>query len=215
MLTRDDRTVSDWRDVLDQLDGCGLGHIGCKEVGIAGDGLAAVIARIKAMGAVSYVELVGTTATESLEAARNAIAAGADRVLGGVDPEAIQAECAGRAEYLPFPGIPEGHPTRLRGDAARVADDCTRFAGMGCAGVDLLAYRATEADPLDLVRAARGATDGYLAVAGSIDTPERIAALRDAGADGFTVGTAVFDGTFYPEAASLAERVSRIVEAAG
>jgi hypothetical protein len=39
---------------------------------------------------------------------------------------------------------------------------------MGCAGIDLLAYRATDAEPLDLVRAARAATSGRLVVAGSI-----------------------------------------------
>ena len=33
---------------------------------------------------------------------------------------------------------------------------------MGCAGIDLLAYRAFEADPLDLVRAARAATEGVI-----------------------------------------------------
>ncbi len=36
----------------------------------------------------------------------------------------------------------------------RIADDCRRAEAAGCAGVDLLAYRATDANPLDLVRAA-------------------------------------------------------------
>ncbi len=214
MLTEGDQTISGWSEVLDALDGVGLNHIGCKEVGISSESLKSVVAKINGMGATSYIELVGTTAAESIQAAENAIAAGAHRVLGGVDAEAIQAACRGRVEYLPFPGRPEGHPTALGGTPEQVLTDCARFTQMGCAGVDLLAYRATEADPLDLVRAARRSTDGYLAVAGSIATPEQLNALREAGADGFTVGTAVFDGSFFPEATSMDDRVSRILDAA-
>ena len=80
-------------------------------------------------------------------------------------------------------------------------------------GVDLLAYRATEADPLDLVRAARKGTDGYLAVAGSIDSPERIRAVAEAGADGFTIGTAALEGAFSPRKGSLASQLLEILEA--
>lgn len=214
MLTEGDQTIQGWSEVLDLLDGVGLSHIGCKEVGISSDDLKSVVAKINGMGATSYIELVGTTAAESIQAAENAIAAGAHRVLGGVDPEAIQAACRGRVEYLPFPGKPEGHPTVLGGSPDQVLADCARFTAMGCAGVDLLAYRATQADPLDLVRAARKTTDGYLAVAGSIATGEQLEALCDAGADGFTVGTAVFDGSFFPEATSMGDRVSRILAAA-
>ena len=90
-----------------------------------------------------------------------------------------------------------GHPTRLEGTPEQVMADCARVRAAGCPGVDLLAYRATQADPLELVRAARsGLDDGYLIVAGSIDSPARIGALADAGADAFTIGTAIFDGSF-------------------
>jgi hypothetical protein len=99
-------------------------------------------------------------------------------------------------QYLPFPGLPVGHPTRLGGDAQLVERQCQDFEQRGCAGVDLLAYRATEADPLDLVRAARRGTSGYLVVAGSVSTVTQINDLREAGADAFTIGSAVFDGTF-------------------
>ncbi|KAB1141036.1 hypothetical protein F7R91_34020 [Streptomyces luteolifulvus] len=53
----------------------------------------------------------------------------------------------------------------------RIAPDCHPAEAAGCAGVDLLAHRATEADPLDLVRAARAATTGRLVVAGSQPAP--------------------------------------------
>jgi phosphoribosylformimino-5-aminoimidazole carboxamide ribonucleotide (ProFAR) isomerase len=116
--------------------------------------------------------------------------------------------------YYPFPGRPEGHPTRLGGTPETVAADCRRFTGMGCAGVDLLAYRAFEADPLALVRAARAATVGHVIVAGSVNSPERIRALRAAGADAFTIGSAAFDGSFAPRKGLLASQLREIVAAA-
>jgi phosphoribosylformimino-5-aminoimidazole carboxamide ribonucleotide (ProFAR) isomerase len=79
--------------------------------------------------------------------------------------------------------------------------------------VDLLAYRATEADPLALVRAARGAMDGTLLVAGGVGTSEQVRALRAAGADAFTVGSAVFDGSFVPHVGSLRSQLKAVLDA--
>ena len=85
---------------------------------------------------------------------------GVDRILGGTDLEAATRILGDLSRYFPFPGRPVGHPTRLEGSAALVAEHSRAARAMGCGGVDLLAYRATEADPLDLVRAARAALPG-------------------------------------------------------
>ena len=85
---------------------------------------------------------------------------------------------------------------------------------MGCGGVDLLAYRAIEADPLDLVRAAREALAGRtLIVAGSVKSARQIHALAAAGADAFTVGSAVFDGSFAPTKGTFRGQILDILEA--
>ena len=52
--------------------------------------------------------------------------------------------------------------------------DTRRARAKGCAGVDLLAYRATEADPIELVKAAREASDGILLVAGAVKSVAQI-----------------------------------------
>ena len=145
---------------------------------------------------------------------------GLDRVLGGQEVAvALDALKGSGAGYYPFPGKPIGHPTRLGGSPEEIAADCRRARTAGCAGVDLLAFRATEADPMDLVRAARGALgdgalgDGGLIVAGSIDSPERIRALAEAGVDGFTIGSAVFDGSFSPTKGSIVSQLKDILAA--
>jgi pentose-5-phosphate-3-epimerase len=85
---------------------------------------------------------------------------------------------------------------------------------MGCGGVDLLAYRATEAEPPDLVRAARAALPGgRLIVAGSIGTKRQIDALAKAGVDAFTIGSAVFDCAFSRGKRSLRGQIEDVLAA--
>jgi hypothetical protein len=138
-----------------------------------------------------------------------------DRLLGGTDADAVLRIIAGTAlEYFPFPGFPQGHPTKLGGTAADIATHCSAFMRKGCAGVDLLAYRAVAAQPLELVRAARHTLGGgKLFVAGSINSAERIQALRAAGADAFTIGSAVFDGSFAPRKGGLRAQLRDVLAA--
>lgn len=76
--------------------------------------------------------------------------------------------------------------------------------------MDLLAYRAIDADPLDLVRAARAATTGRLVVAGSITGADQIQALASAGVDAFTIGSAAFDGSLQPHAGTLRSQLATV-----
>ena len=173
-----------------------------------------LIRRIKAAGCISYLEVVSTTPDACLNSARVAADIGVERLLGGTDAEMILKATEGSGVgYYPFPGRPEGHPTRLGGSPESVAADCARFEKLGCAGVDLLAYRAFESDPPDLVRAARAAMKGYLVCAGSVDSPERIHALADAGADAFTIGSAVFDGSFSKRKGSIISQLKDVLAA--
>ncbi len=214
MFTRDDRTVEDCLDVFEIIKEIGVKHLGFKDVGVDRDTLIALNGRIKAAGSVTYMEVVSTTSEACLNSARAAVEIGVDRLLGGTDAAAMLEILGGSGiAYFPFAGRPEDHPTRLGGRPEDVAADCRRFEEMGCAGVDLLAYRATEADPLDLVRAARAALSGELIVAGSVDTPGRVRALAEAGAGAFTVGTAAFDGSFSPRKGSLRSQLRDILAA--
>jgi hypothetical protein len=214
MLTRADRTIADALDVLDDIRSVGLGHIGFKDVGLEPHALAELHRRIKALGATSYLEVVSTSPDACVASARIARELGVDYLLGGTQVEEVLAVLSGSTvRYLPFPGQPFGHPTRLRGSADDIARDCRRFRALGAAGVDLLAYRSTDADPLELVRAARRAMDGTLLVAGGVGTPAQVHALAAAGADAFTVGSAVFDGSFAPYVGSLRSQLKAVLDA--
>lgn len=214
MLTRADRTIADGLAVLEDIRTVGLEHLGCKDVGIERAALVELHRAIKEQGATSYLEVVSTSPEAALESARLARDIGFDRLLGGTQIEPVMQILAGSSvQYLPFPGRPFGHPTKLGGTVAHIADDCKRFQALGAAGVDLLAYRATESDPIELVRAARAATDGVLLVAGGVCRIEQVRALAAAGADAFTIGSAVFDGSFAPNVGSMRSQLEAVLDA--
>ncbi|MCP4329713.1 MAG: hypothetical protein GY791_14900 [Alphaproteobacteria bacterium] len=215
MFTRDDQTVEDCLDVFDLIAPLGIRHMGFKDVGTDIETLKELNRRILSAGAMSYLEVVSTTLEACRDSARTAREIGVDRVMGGTAAEEILPILDGtKIEYLPFPGKPNGHPTNLGGSSEDVESDCVRFGALGCAGVDLLAYRATDADPIELIKAARRGTDGYLVVAGSVDSPARIRALADAGADAFTIGSAAFNGAFSCRKGALTSQLRDILAAA-
>jgi len=214
MLTRNDATVADALDILPRVRGLGLAHIGFKDVGAEPGALRALAAAIRQGGARAWMEIVSIGAAAERRSLALAVEIGVDAVLGGTDPEVGLAELAGSGiRYFPFIGRPEGHPTRLGGDAALIEAQARDAVTRGAAGVDLLAYRAFEADPIALVAAARRGLGprGELVVAGSISSPQRIGAIRAAGADAFTIGAAALDGAYAPGAGPLEAQLAAIV----
>jgi hypothetical protein len=214
MLTRNDRTIDDAESVVDAACDLGIAHIGFKDVGVPPATMQAIVQTIRRRGGVSYLEVVSTTSDAILRSLEAGRALGVDRILGGTDLAAATRILGDLHGYFPFPGRPVGHPTRLFGTPELVALHARAAKDAGCGGVDLLAYRATEADPLDLVRAARSAfPGGLLIVAGSVNSTRQIHALAAAGADAFTIGSAVFDGSFSPSKGALRGQIQDILDA--
>lgn len=213
MLTRNDRTVVDCLEVLESIATLGLKHIGFKDVGVPTKTLKALTTAIKDMGATSYLEVVSETPEACLNSARVGGELGIDCLLGGTAAVEILNILKGtRTLYYPFPGKPSGHPTKLGGTPADIEADCRKFLDAGCAGVDLLAYRATDADPLELVKAARrGLGTNRLIVAGSIASRNRIRDIAEAGADAFTIGSAVLDGSYNNTKGLLQSQISSVL----
>ncbi len=115
--------------------------------------------------------------------------------------------------YMPFPGRVAGIPSVLAGPAEDIVRSAAALAGQeGVHGLDLLAWRY-DGDVETLIARVAGVTDKPVVVAGSVDSAARIAALRSAGAWGFTVGTAALDGVFPARLPGLAGQLAAIREA--
>ena len=161
------------------------------------------------------MEVVSTTREAELKSIALARDLGVDLLMGGVHvEEGLRILEGSTTRYLPFAGKPTGHPTRLGGSAPEVEAQCRDFATKGCAGVDILAYRATEAEPLDLIAACRRGFGerGAVVVAGSVNSAERVDAIRAAGADAFTIGTAAIEASYAPGAGPLAAQLKAVLE---
>jgi hypothetical protein len=149
----------------------------------------------------------------SLEAARDI---GVDWVMGGTHAEeGVRILHDSGIKYCPFPGRIEGHPSVLLGSVAEVANDAEDLMAMnGVYGLDLLAYRHPEEDPIEMIRQVVGASSGPVIVAGSIVTADQIRQVAGAGAWGFTIGGAIFEGRL-PGAPDLAAQISEVLKIAG
>lgn len=218
MLTRNDATVENALELIETARPLKLKHIGFKDVGADASTLRRLTAAIREAGASPWMEIVATTRESELSGVELGRDLGVDMLMGGVHvAEALKILDGSATRYLPFAGLPTGHPTRLGGSALEVETQCRDFARQGCAGVDILAYRATEAQPLDLVAACRRGflESGAVVVAGSVNSPKRVAAVRAAGADAFTIGTAAIEGSYAPGCGPLSAQLRAVLADCG
>ena len=214
MLTRDDRTVDDAPEVLAALSGSGLRYVGFKDVGAAPDRQRELTARAHDLGMEVMLEVVSTSREDEAGSLRSARGAGVDWVLGGTNPDLGLEVLAGSGiRYCPFAGAVAGHPSVLGGDVDEIADHARELTSRdGVAGVDLLTYRHPVADPEKLTAAVARAAAGVVIAAGSVVTDEQIALLARAGAWGFTIGSAVFDGSV--PGRDVRARIDRVLDVA-
>lgn len=214
MLTRNDLTVPDAARHVETALTAGVRHIGFKDVGLPPGELTALNRDIQAAGATSYLEVVSLDRTREIAAARLALKMGVDCLLGGCNAAEVAPLLTGSdIGYFPFPGQVSGHPSVLTGTVREITDDAVRLSEMpGVTGLDLLAYRAP-AGAQDILRGVCQAVDCPVVVAGSITGPDRIAHIRDAGAAGFTIGTAALSGQFAGAAPELPSQLAAIMAA--
>lgn len=214
MLTRDDRTVPDARQVYDTLRDTDLRYVGFKDVGLPPVELRELAAAMRADGREVFLEVVSERVDDELRSIEAALDIGVDWLMGGTHADEALAildragppGTPGRPRYCPFPGRVVGHPSILQGSIDEIAEDARTLTGRpGVDGLDLLAYR-WPGDVPALVRAVVDAASGPVIAAGSVDSTERIEALARAGAWAFTIGGAIFDRRL-PAGDSIREQV--------
>ncbi len=213
MLTENDQTLVDARARLDEVLEGGARHVGFKDVGLPFDELRGLSAAIRSAGGRAYLEVVSLDAESELRSARSAINLEVDCLLGGTRADQVAPLLRQHpVRYYPFPGRIVGHPSVLAGSIDDVVESARRLTDLEHVhGLDLLAYRF-EGEVTALMRSVCAAVDKPVIMAGSIDREERITAVAEAGASGFTVGTAAIQEVFPTPEAGLAGQVRAILE---
>jgi hypothetical protein len=212
MLTRNDCTIADAREVYASVAGIGVTHVGCKDVGLPREELGALLDDIRTHGHRSYLEVVSETEEATLQSARVAAETRPDCLIGGTLIEPVQAIIAGTGiRFFPYVGRVIGHPCLLRGEIGEIVEDARRAEELGVDGINLLAYRY-DRDVGALVEAVVTAVSVPVIAAGSVDSVQRIQALTDRGVWAFTIGTAALDGEFV-QRAPLEAQLRTVIDA--
>jgi 4-hydroxythreonine-4-phosphate dehydrogenase len=214
MLTRHDRTVPEARAVVEEALAAGVLHIGFKDVGLPSSELAGLVEAIRSANGTVYLEMVSPDEPCEEASAQFAVRLGVDHLLGGTRPELVLPIISGRAiSYWPFAGRVVGHPSRLVGSREEIVMSARMLAALsGVNGLNLLAYRFV-GDAKALIKDVVRSVSKPVLIAGSIDTPERVASVIEGAAAAFTVGTAVFDRAFAPSTSGLAGQIEAIQNA--
>jgi methylglyoxal synthase len=212
MLTANDSTVPDARDRLREVLAGGARHIGFKDVGLPPAELKILADDIRDAGGRSYLEVVSLDEESELRSARAAVELDVDCLLGGTRPDRIVPIVRSHPiRYMPFAGRVVGHPSVLEGSPHEIVESARALTDLeGVHGLDLLAYRFA-GDVPELIRSVCAVTDKPVIVAGSIDSAERVNAVAEAGAAGFTVGTAALSGEFPAEGDGVTAQVQSIL----
>lgn len=210
MLTQNDVTIKNAKEIYEEIRNSGLEYVGFKDVGLPFEQLKELTAIMQAGGHKVMLEVVSVNKEDELKSARAAVDLGVDFLVGGKCAEEITEVLKGTSiQFYPFPGRIVGHPSQLRGTIEEIVASAEALASMeGVHGLDLLAYRY-DGDVEELVDRVVNAVNVPLVAAGSIDTKERIEKMKSLGVWGFTVGSAIFEGKF--GTGSVAERVEKVL----
>jgi hypothetical protein len=213
MLTRDDATVPEAADIARRLAPLDIPVVGFKDVGLPPERLKEVVAVLRDQGRDIALEVVDPDPDAELRAIELGLELGVDLLLGGTHPEkALERIGTADVRYCPFPGTVVGHPSVLEGTHEEIVAHALGLAAHDRVwGLDLLAYRfGGDADTL--MRDTVAAVAKPVIVAGSVADADRIHTIAAAGAWGFTVGSAAFEGRFVP-GAGLIDQLHAVIEA--
>jgi hypothetical protein len=198
MLTRNDRTIPEAQSLLPAVRASGVKDVGAKDVGLPFEALSELYEELRIAGCQTYLEVVTEPVEAMVESARRAVELRADYVIGGTEVRRLALVLSGSGiKYFPYVGTVIDHPCLLRGTVAEIVADAMAAEAAGVDGINLLAYRY-DGDVASLIERVVRAVRIPVLCAGSVDSAQQIALLRELGVWGFTVGTAVLEGAFVP-----------------
>jgi tryptophan synthase alpha subunit len=203
MLTYNDSTVKDALKIFQECKDAPVRHWGFKDVGLPPEEMKALVHAMKAAGKTTYLEVVSLSEEEGLRGAQIAVDAGFDILMGTVFFDSILEYLKDKPiQYYPFPGHIYSHPSIMDGSIEEIVAHAQFLESKGVQGMDLLSYRYI-GDAPRLLREVVKATTVPIVSAGSIESYKRLAEVWQAGAWGFTIGSALFDKKFVPDGSFL------------
>lgn len=199
MLTKNDVTVSNAKEVFLSCANLPVDHWGFKNVGLPTDQMKDLVETIKKSGKTTYLEVVTYTESECLDGAKLAVDCGFDYLMGTTYFDSV-AEILKKSntKYSPFCGKVSGSPSILGDTVEDIIASAKLLQEKGVDGIDILAYRF-KGDVKELLSKYFEEVSVPTVIAGSVDTFERIDYVKSLNPWGFTMGSALFAKKFVPE----------------
>lgn len=198
MLTYNDVTVSDAAEIFEECKELPASKWGFKDVGLDKEAMKSLAAKMKAAGKTTYLEVVTYTEEGCLEGARLAKECGFDYLTGTLPFASVYAYAKENGlKYSPFVGNVGGSPVKLTGTAEDIVSSSRQAIKAGASGIDLVSYRYTDGDPVELTRRVVSEIGGeHVCIAGSIDSTEKMDLMKELGVAEYTMGSALFKSKF-------------------
>lgn len=214
MLTQNDRTVPNAVEVFDAAKDAKATWWGFKEVGIPMEEMRTLADHMKKAGKRIFLEVVAYTEAECLDGAKIGVELGVDTLMGTLYFDSVAKLLQENGiKYMPFVGELTGRPTVMNGTIEGIiAEGACYRNNPAVHGIDLLGYRYTgDADKLNLEFVKAMGPDFPVCLAGSINSFERLDAVKRFGPESFTIGSAFFEHKFGADK-SFAEQIDAVVD---
>ena len=209
MLTHNDVTVKNAKEVFEECKNSKANVWGFKEVGIPLDEMKELYSYMKQCGKTTFLEVVAYTEEECMEGAKMGVACGVDYLLGTLYFDSINDYCKENGmKYLPFVGTIEGRPSVLKGTMEEIIEQGKQCLAKSVAGFDLLGYRYV-GDAVELNRRFVAETPAPVVLAGSVNSYQRLDEVKAANPWAFTIGGAFFENKFD---GTFAEQIDTVVD---
>ena len=209
MLTHNDVTVPNAREIFESCKDTTAEFWGFKEVGLPLNEMKELCARMKECGKTTFLEVVAYTEEECLKGAQMAVDAGFDYLMGTLYFESVRKlALENHLKYLPFVGKIDGRPSVLSGSIEEIIAQGHELARKeGVIGFDLLGYRYV-GDAVELNRRFVASQTVPVCLAGSVSSYQRLDEVKAAGSWTFTIGGAFFENKFD---GTFAEQIDKVV----
>ncbi len=209
MLTHNDRTVINAKEVFEEAKESHALYWGMKEEGISFDEMLELFSYMKKCGKTTVLEVVAYSEEEGLKGAETAVNCGCDILMGTKFYDSINEYCKmHNLKYMPFAGQISERPSVLSGEIEDIISEAEEYISKGVYGIDLLGYRYT-GDALKLNQSIASNIDAPICLAGSVNSYDRLDEIIDTGCWAFTIGGAFFENIF---GSSHLEQINKICD---
>lgn len=212
MLTCNDRTVENAREIFETCKDSKAVYWGMKEAPLPKDEMKALYRRMRECGKTTVLEVVEYDEDACLKGAEIACECGCDILMGTMYFDSVNRLCREHnIRYMPFVGEVYDRPSVLEGEIGSMIETAKGYLEKGVFGIDLLGYRYIGCAETLNERMVRE-LGAPVCVAGSVNSFERLDEIKRISPWAFTIGGAFFEHAFGGEFCDQIDAVCDCIE---